>query len=140
MADKPIVLTVPDDISLRARQIAESTSQGVEEVLLNNLRSLPRPLPDLPHDIQDELDALHHLSNDTLWTIAQEQIPETIQQRALELMTNNTRGKLSEAEQEELEALVQRADRLMLRKAEAASILTDRGHKFSQADYKPQDD
>ena len=32
--------------------------------------------------------------------------------------------------------LVERADRLMLRKAEAAAILVERGYPFSQSDFK----
>jgi hypothetical protein len=123
-----IVLTVPDEISERARQIAATTALPVEQVLLDHLKTLSSPLPSLPPAEQAELDALKNLSDDTLWTIAREQMAEDAQARALNLMKRNDGGKISQDELAELERLVQRADRLMLRKAEAASILQQRSH------------
>jgi hypothetical protein len=61
-----IILTVPEDISVRARQIAEATEQPVEQVLIEHLKTLSTPLPVLPPEQQAELDALHHLSDDAL--------------------------------------------------------------------------
>lgn len=133
-----IVLTIPEDISARARQIAETTEQPVEQVLIEHLKTLSSPLPELPSEDQAELEALHHLSSDALWTIAREQMPETAQNRAHELMSKNSRGIITDEERAELEALVERSDRLMLRKAEAASILTKRGYAFTQRDFRPQ--
>jgi hypothetical protein len=132
-----IVLTLPEDISELARRIAATTAQPVEQVLLDHLKTLTIPLPNLPSDIQAELDALKNLSDDTLWTIAREQIPEDVQTRAQTLMDRNNSGEIAPEEYTELETLTHRADRLMLRKAEAAAILRQRGHEFSQADFKP---
>jgi hypothetical protein len=136
MADQ-IVLVLPDDIAARARQIAETKSLPVEQVLIDYLKTLSAPLPELPPADQAELDALHHLSDDALWTIAREQMPDDAQTRAHALMDKNSRGTLTEAEQDELDKLVERGDRLMLRKAEAAVILKARGYPFTQKDFKP---
>jgi hypothetical protein len=132
-----IVLTIPEDISARARRIAETTEQPVEQVLLEHLQTLSTPLPTLPPKEQAELDALQHLSDDALWTMVREQMPDEVQARAEKLMQQDT---LSEAQQAELDNLVERADRLMLRKAEAASILTQRGYPVAQKDFKPTHD
>lgn len=126
MVDR-IILTVPDDISARARQIADATAQPVERVLLDHLKTLSAPLPTLAHDEQAELEALRHLSDDALWTIAREQMPDDVQARAQTLLERNSRNQITEDEHAELEQLVQRADRLMLRKAEAGAILRQRG-------------
>jgi hypothetical protein len=131
----PIVLTIPDDISDRARQIAETTEQPVEQVLLDHLKTLSAPLPALPPDVQAELDALKQLSADALWTIARDQLPDDVQARAHELMDRNSRGTITDEEYSELQALVERADRLMVRKAEAASLLRMRGFSFTQKDF-----
>lgn len=136
MAD-PIILTVPEDISTRARQIAADTAQPVEQVLLEHLKTLATPLPELSPDEQAELDALHHLSDDALWTIAREQMPPDAEMRAHALMDNKA---LTDAEKSELDHLVARADRLMLRKAEAAAVLRERGYPFAQKDFKPSHD
>ena len=135
-----IVLTVPEDISDRARQIAESTEQPVEQILIEHLKTLSVPLLALAPEEQAELDALHYLSDDALWTIAREQMPEDVQARAHELMDKNTSATITEAERLELNRLLERADRLMLRKAEAAVLLRERGYSFTQQDFKPQHD
>ncbi|MEO8391931.1 MAG: hypothetical protein ABI700_02970 [Chloroflexota bacterium] len=134
-----IVLTLPDDVAARAKRIAEKTSQPIEQVLLDHLRTLSALLPELPPDEQAELGALHQLSDDALWTIAREQMPEEVQQRAHDLMERNAPDLISDDEAVELETLVARADRLLLRKAEAASLLRKRGYTFSQQDFRPQD-
>jgi hypothetical protein len=75
-----------------------------------------------------------------LWTLVREQLPIDVQNRASELMTKNSKNQLNQDEQLELETLVHRADRLMLRKAEVATILKQRGYTFSQRDFKPRDE
>ena len=137
MADL-IILRVPEDISTRARQIAQTTAQPVEQILLDHLKTLSVPLPVLPPDTQAELAALHYLSDDALWTIAREQMPQDIQTRAHALMDKNSCGVITDEEHAELETLVERGDRLMLRKAEAAALLKERGYTFTPKDLKPQ--
>ena len=53
-----IILKVPEDISTRARQIAETVAQPVEQLLLDHLKTLAVPLPVLPPDTQVQDDAL----------------------------------------------------------------------------------
>jgi hypothetical protein len=137
MADL-IILKVPEDIAARARQLAETVARPVEQLLLDHLKTLGAPLPVLPPDTQAELDALQHLSDDALWTIAREQLPEDAQARAHILMDKNSRGSMTDEEHIELEKLVERGDRLMLRKAQAAAMLRKRGHTFTQKDFLPQ--
>jgi len=134
MADL-IIIEVPEDISVRARQIAETVAQPVEQLLLDHLKTLAAPLPVLPPDTQVELDALQHLSDDALSTIARAQMPEDVQARAHALMDKNSRNIMTDEEHAELEKLVERGDRLMLRKAEAAALLRKRGHTFVQKDF-----
>ena len=123
-----IILTVPENISDIARTLAEKTAKLAEQVLLEYLETLS--LLALPPDEQAELDALKHLSDDALWTIAREQMPDAVQTQATVLMDKNARGQLSDDEAAELELLVIRADRLMVWKAEAAAILRERRNSF----------
>lgn len=124
-------LTIPEEVYLRARQIADATSQPVDAILVDYLRTLPA----LPPDEVAELAALRHLSDDALWTIAREQMPQDVQDRMQTLMDKNTQGTISDAEYAELDAYVERGNRLMVRKAEAAGILMERGHAFTQKDF-----
>ncbi len=120
-------LTVPDEMVAAARQIAEATEQPLEEVLLSRLKSA-LPLPVLPPDEEAELEALKHLSDDALWTIAREQMPQEVRERMQVLMDRNSRGTITPDEYRTLEGLVDRGQRLTLRKSEAAALLTRRGY------------
>ena len=131
-------LTVPEEVYSRARRIAEETAQPVEQVLLAHLKNLPEPLPVLPPDEQEELEALQHLSDDALWTIAREHMPEDVQERLQVLMDKHSLGTIRDEEYQELEGYVARGNRLMVRKAAAAGILMERGHAFTQKNFKPQ--
>ncbi len=122
-----LILSVPEDVVAAAREIAEATAQPVETVLLNQLRNT-LPVPVLPPDEEAELAALRHLSDDALWTIAHEQLLDSVQARMQALMDKNSLGSIMANEYEELERLVERGQQLMIRKSEAAAILTRRGY------------
>jgi hypothetical protein len=129
MSHYSVTLPVPDYIYDRARRIAEETSQSIEAVLLQQLQeAFTEPLPDLAPDEQRELEALTHLSDDALWTIAREQMPEDRQARLRALMDANSQGTLDNAQRSELAAMVAQGQRLSLRKAQAAALLTERGY------------
>ena len=128
------MLTVPEDIYARARRIAEETAQPVDQVMLEYLRTLSIPLPNLPPEEEAELEALNNLSDDALWTIAREQMADVLQARMQGLMDKNSAGTITPAEYAELEALVERGQRLMVRKSEAAALLTQRGYTVRPKD------
>jgi len=134
MSDQ-IVFVLPDDLSAHVHLIAETLALPVEQVLLGYLKTAF--VPELSQAEHAELEALHHLSDDALLTIAREQLPDAVQTRAHELMDKNNRETMTENEASELDKLVERGDRLMLRKAEAASILKSRGVTFTQKDFMP---
>lgn len=130
---EPITITLPDNLRQELEHLAAANSKSLETVVLERLQYT------LPDDIQSELNALQYLSDDALWTIAREQMPQDSQIRADELMRRNNFGTISSEEYAELEQYVERGDRLMLRKAEAAVLLGKRGYSFTQADFKPHD-
>jgi hypothetical protein len=134
-----VLVSMPDEVYNRLQRMAQASAQSIESVVVSQLTA-SLPVNDLPPDEADELAALRHLSDDALWTIAREQMPESVQTHMANLMTRNTQGELTAAEHEELEALASRSDRLMMRKAEAAALLTQRGHTFTQKNFTPADE
>jgi hypothetical protein len=130
-------LDIPDALYQRARQIAEETAQSIDRVLLERLHTLflteadTEPVPALAPDEESELAALRSLSDDALWTIARERLPEDVSARMETLMDRNSAGTITSVEYEELETLVERGQRLMVRKSEAAALLKSRGYKVS---------
>ncbi|MBI3326873.1 MAG: hypothetical protein HYZ81_09245 [Nitrospinae bacterium] len=132
MSDHPVTLPVPDYIYDRARQIAVGTAQSIEAVLLQQLEdAFAEPLPALPPEEQRELEALAHLSDEALWTIAREHMAQERQARLHVLMDANSQGTLDQAQRAELEALVAQGQRLSVRKAQAAAMLTERGYRVT---------
>jgi hypothetical protein len=121
-------VSVPEDVYRRAREIAETTDQSVEQVLTEHLKAFASPM--LPPDEEAELAAIKHLSDDALWTIAREQLPDEVQAHMQFLVERNTSGELTTDEYAELSGLVERGQRLTLRKSEAAAVLTHRGYRF----------
>jgi hypothetical protein len=141
MSDYPITLPVPDYVYDRARKIAEATAQPIEAVLVQQLEAaFSAPLPLLPPDEQAELDALVHFSDEGLWTIAREQMPPSKQTRLQSMMESNNLGILAETERVEFDHLIEQGQRLMLRKAQAAALLTQRGYTVTPKDMTAADE
>ena len=122
-------ITIPDHLSTRLHQLAAQRQQPVETIIADRLfTALDDELDSLPTGEQAELRALHHLSDDALRVIAAGQMTSTNQALLTKLMERNSKGALNQADRETLAALVERGDQLMLRKAEAAAILIQRGY------------
>lgn len=122
-------IQIPEKLSSRLRQLAARRREPVEKIVEDRLfTALDDELDKLPTDEQAELRALHHLSDDALRAIAAEQMSSENQALMAKLMDGQSKGTLSNAEQTTLTALVERGERLMLRKAEAAAILVNRDY------------
>lgn len=131
-------ITLPDDLSVQLHQLAAQQRQPFDEFVADQLRlTVDDQFAQLPLTEQAELQALRYLSDDALRTIAAEQMASAVQKRMAELMEHHRGRKLSPAEQQELATLVERGDQLMLRKAEAAKLLHQRGYTFSSKDFAP---
>ena len=133
------LLTVPDDVYRRARRIAEQSRQPVDTVLIEHLRTLPPAMPILAPEEESELEALRHLSEDALWTIARERSNAEENGRLQHLMDKNTQGTISRLEMNELEQLVERGEKLLLRKSQASALLAQRGHTINSQSLAPRD-
>lgn len=133
-------ITIPDELTEQLQQLASVHRQPVEQLVLARLRQLlDDRLNQLPSAEQAELAALHYLSDDALRAIAAEQTPNPVQQRMAVLMEQNSQGTLRAAELQELTEFVDRGDRLILRKAEAARLLQQRGYSITTDDLAPTD-
>jgi hypothetical protein len=130
--DAQALLRLLDDFASSARDEGVETAaegQGApaaepgDRTSAASLETPSAPQPVLPPEAQAEIQALHNLPDDALWTIAREQMPEEVQARAHELMEKNSRGVITDDEHAELETLVARGDQYMLQKAEATAIL-----------------
>lgn len=137
MADQPLTVHLPDAILDPIRQIAAAKARSVEQVIVDQLRSvLSIELPaTLPPDEESELVAFKFLSDDTLRNIAREQMSRALQERMQPLMDRNNFGTVTPDEYAELTELVERGNRLTLRKAWAAGVLMERGYPITEKDF-----
>lgn len=87
---------------------------------------------DLPTGIDKELRQMAFLTDGELWHAARSQMTAIENHRMQELMWKQQREGLAWREQSEAENLLQRADRVMLIRAQAAVLLKDRGHDVSE--------
>lgn len=131
------LISIPDDLYQRARQVAEQTSRPVEEVIRARLQvAFEESAAELPAGEREELKALAHLFDDTLWTIAREQLQPALQDRLSALLARNSQGTITPDERDELAELVDRGDRLTLRKSQALRYLSERGHTIRLEDLQ----
>ncbi|BAZ14702.1 hypothetical protein NIES4071_65460 [Calothrix sp. NIES-4071] len=131
MATQKVTVELPLAIFEQFTRIASATQQSIEVLVAQSIASNLPPTPDnAPVEMQVELLQMQTLSGAELLSIAQSQIPTEQQQRHLELLEKNqTDGELTLAERQELNDLRIAADRLMLQKAYAWSVLRWRGHR-----------
>lgn len=130
------LLAIPEEMVDQARIVASKIGQPVEDVLLEPIRRIYNAEPALPADEEAELSALEWLTDDALWTIARERLPKAIAEESEDLGYKNNMGTITDAEYERLTEIVERNDRVMLRKATATAILTKRGHTVRLEDLR----
>ena len=134
-------IAIPYLLYEKAQRLAQHTSQSVDEIICTRLAgALDQPMLDLPSDERAELQAMSYLSTDALWTIAREQMPLDVQHTMSQLMEKNSQGTITEDEFRDLSALVERGQRLTLRKSQAMKLLLDRGYAVSLEALKPTDE
>jgi hypothetical protein len=134
-------ISIPNTLYEKAQRLAKQTSQSVDDVICTRLEgALDQPMLDLPSDERAELQAMSYLSNDALWTIAREQMQPALQDEMSQLMDKNSKGTINEDELRELSELVERGQRLTLRKSQAMRLLLDRGYSVSLDELKPVHD
>lgn len=131
MTTQRVTIELPDAIFHRFVQIAEATQQPLEDLIAQSVVSnLPPSAENAPIELRAELTEMQTLSVDELLAIAQAQADPTQHGYHVQLLENNQVGELAPEDQKELDSLRQAADRLMLRKAYAWSILRWKGHRI----------
>ncbi|MGB8700782.1 MAG: hypothetical protein WCD18_15300 [Thermosynechococcaceae cyanobacterium] len=131
MTTQRVTIELPDAIFHRFVQIAEATQQPLEDPIAQSVVSnLPPSAENAPIVLRAELTEMQTFSVDKLLAIAQAQADPTPHGYHVQLLENNQVGELSPEDQKELASLRQAADRLMLRKAYAWSILRWKGHRI----------
>lgn len=141
MSVQTVTLTLPKALYERAKETARAVDRSLEQVLTQSIAlSLPALEADLSPAIRSELVALPLLSDAELWAIARSTMDECRQACLQNLAETQKHRSLTPAEQSDLAQLVDEAERVMLRKAEAYRLLARRGYAvFSSSEESSAD-
>ena len=131
MVTQQITIELPEPVMRQLTRIAAATHQSIETLVTQSvLSNLPPSTDNAPPELQADLLAMQELSTEELYAIAQAQAETAQHERHTELLQKNEADQLSPKERQELSALRQSTDHLMLRKAYAWSLLRWRGQKI----------
>jgi hypothetical protein len=131
MTSQTITLQLPEEIYRRLKRVSQVTQRSLEEVAFQSLQgNLPPSVDDLPPELQAECAAMQALSDESLWQIARQSLPNNQWQRHQALLRKNERGRLSAAYSAELESLRSSADQSVYRRSYALALLKWRGHNL----------
>ena len=128
MAVQKLTIELPESVFQVLTDMANLTDQSPEQPVTQSVTgNLPPSIENAPSDMHEELLAMQICGADELRQIAGAQMSAQQQRRLSELLEKNQQDSIQPSEQRELTALRLAADRLMLRKAYAWSVLRWRG-------------
>lgn len=129
MTTHQLTIELPEPVFRLLTQMAELTQQSPEILAAQSVvGNLPPSVDNTPAEMQTELLTMQQLAVDQLLEVADSQIPFQQQERHLALLEKNSNASITPVERGELADLRLSADRLMIRKAYAWTILRWRGH------------
>ena len=131
MTTQRLTIELPEPVFRQLARIAEATQQSVEVLAAQSVVSnLPPFVDNASAEMQPELLKMQNLGVEELLAIANATVERSQHERHVELLDKNKEGSLTSEERQELTDLRLAADRLMLRKAYAWSVLRWRGHRI----------
>ena len=129
MPNQTIPIQLPEAIYQRLQQVAHATNHSLEEVVLQTIRgNLPPSLDDLSPELRCVVADLQQMSDEVLWSVTQESLPQHQWRRHQRLLRKGQEGTLSTAEHKELAELRAAVDRFVTRRSYALALLKWHGH------------
>jgi hypothetical protein len=126
-----VTIELPEPVFRQLARIAEATQESVEVLAAQSVISnLPPSVENAAPEMQAELLKMQNLSLEELLAIANALVEPSQHERHVELLEKNKEGSLVPEERQELTDLRLAADRLMVSKAYAWSVLRWRGHRI----------
>ena len=131
MSSQTVSVTLPEPLYQRVCETAKALTRSIQDVLTESIAlSLPPLEADLPATMRADLGPLALLSTQELQEIAHGPLAAPRQARLEELAEQQKKQPLDDGESSELDQLIEQAQRLMLRRAEARRLLVLRGYEL----------
>lgn len=126
-----LTVELPDEALKHLEEVAREQDQSIQEVVQQLLLREINGLPRLADEVEAELTAFAHLSDEVLWLLARSTFPSAEQTRLTTLNDKSQREGLSKIEISERDELLEHYNRSILRRARAAEVLLERGYDLS---------
>lgn len=138
--NRSLTVELPEATFEYLQQIASFSRQPLDQLARQSIEgNLPPSVANAPAELQPELLNMQTLSVAELQHIAHSRLPANRQARHVELLEKNSDNSITPDERQELASLRLEADRLMLRKARAWSLLRWRGQPIPPLEDLPLD-
>jgi hypothetical protein len=131
MSTQTVTLELPEALYHSAARVAQLTKRPLGEIVQESLLHALPPLDDVPADEALALAQFSRLGDAELWQAAAAMLAVEDQALLEELLTSQSAGALTPAEQPRLQELLDEYGRLLVRKAHAWLLLARRGYRVS---------
>ncbi|MEZ4662140.1 MAG: hypothetical protein R2911_31710 [Caldilineaceae bacterium] len=126
-----VTLDLPENLVQELENDAQKQQRSIADVLSELVVQNWQSSPKLPDNVEAELAAMSSLSDEALWLLARSTMSKD-EQEQLAILNQEAKGRTLEREEEALlERLLHQYDGTMIRRAQAASLLQDRGYDMS---------
>jgi protein-disulfide isomerase len=127
-----ITLHLPETLYERFRRRAEWTHRSLETELLDAVASAASVEGELSPEVMEALEALKEMTDEELWRFARVVMSPEASQELESLHFKQRDEGLSQAEEANRVKLIHEYERTMLIRAQAVTLLKDRGHDISR--------
>jgi hypothetical protein len=131
MAAHAIMLRLPTPLFQHFQTKAEREHRSLEAEILDAVATVAADEEELSSDLNNVTRDLELMTDEELWRAAQNRFSDDARLQLEALNFKQQKGKLTQSEEEMQAQLVQQYDQAMLLRAEAASLLKERGHDVS---------
>jgi hypothetical protein len=131
MALQPVTIHLPNTLYQRVVRRARQMKRSIEDELVNVVKTALPSLYHLPSDIVARMAQLTFLTDAELQQAAKLAVTAQEAERMETLLFKLLREGLTAAEQEEANQLLHRSDKILLVRAQAILLLTERGLDIS---------
>lgn len=132
MSAHAVTLRLPAPLYDLFQSRAERAHRSLEAELLDAVATVAADEEELSQDLAKALEDLALLNDEELWRAARNRLSEDSRSQLEALNFKQQREKLTAAEKETLERLIDQYDQSVLLRAEAARLLKERGHDVSK--------
>ncbi len=135
MSFQAITIELPEQLYSDVAKLARRMHRSVAEEVVAVVASALPTIHDLPSELADELQELELLSDAELWQAAKTKLSDEEAEQMQTLVWKQQRDGLTTREQRKAEKLIQRYNRTMLVRAQAAVLLKKRGLDISSLNF-----